>query len=86
MENNYIFVMEFNDDKIRAGRKEEIDSEIKYYEESNTELPFKIIGKIKEPQSVGFSENLIEWYEGKPETRIIHHAVIAIINLMQYGR
>lgn len=74
--------------EIFAGRKEDVELEIRTFEEKGKDLPFSVIGKIEEPPfglQLGFNERLIQWYDTKavPETETIDRAVLAIIELIR---
>lgn len=90
MEKRYIFVCQSTDEseEVFAGRKDDVETEIRSFEEHNKELTFTVIGRIEEPAfglPLGFSESLITWYDKKalPSKRVIDQAVLAIIQLIR---
>lgn len=82
---SYIFIAQ-NDETggLFAGRQEDIDRDILYFEENGLELIFKIIAKIPEPPNqrtlMDFDEKLIEWYDTDKEisSELIKSAIQAI--------
>jgi len=90
MSDKFIFICKTEDEEYFAGRKNDIDGLITSYEESNTDLPFTTVAKIKEPPyglPMGFPEELIEWYskDSIPDERTIDLGVMAIVQLLQNG-
>lgn len=89
MEKKYIFVCQMEESgQIFAGRKEDVDNEIRNFEEKEEDLPFTVIGKIEEPSfglPLGFSERLIDWYdkEKMPDRDTIDAGVLAIVEIIR---
>lgn len=87
---SYIFIIENEEiDNLSAGRQIDIDNEIKYSEENNQDLDFKVIGRILEPNGprslkLDFDEKLIEWFDGEErDTIFIKKAILAITNIIR---
>jgi hypothetical protein len=75
-----------------AGRQHDIDLLITQFENSDQDLPFTTVARIKEIGEnrgvpIGFPEQLIEWYEKdkKPTQRDIDGAVNGIVTFLQRG-
>lgn len=76
-----LFVAEFDNGKLKVGSKSDIEEELKYYEESGLELPFKTLGFIDEKEEVFFYNKI----EGRSYSRTYLKAKEALKNYKTYG-
>lgn len=81
----YIFILKYDDGKIRALYKEDVESEIKEHEDYGIELPFTAIGKLKEPKSINDIDP-IDWYVPKVSVDTMAKSIEAIKELIKYGK
>ena len=80
MSKKCIFVVKDDTFGIVAMYKEEIDSEIRSFEDSDMDLTFETIGKLIFPESgptIDFDANKLEWY--RPEFNTLENVTNALI-------
>jgi hypothetical protein len=92
MKKSSIFVCQMEETgEIFAGRQNDVEQEIRTYEDLDQDLPFTTIGKIDEPPSglpIGFDAGLIEWFDKNkmPDRSTIDKAVLKIVGLLANRR
>ena len=92
MKKNTIFVCQMDEsDEIFVGSSQDVEMEIKSYEDNDLDLPFKTIGSIEIPEfglPVGFDERLIKWFDKDkmPSKKVIDNAVLKIVERLTNRR
>lgn len=78
----FLFICQTDEGLIKVGTQKEIDDTIKYCEDNNTDLFFKVIGKVPlQGLTVDFPPSRIVWYEeGEKEKTLVDKVVMTIIN------
>lgn len=84
---HFIFIIQNDQEELYAGRQADVDNAIKYADQVNEDINFKVIGKIAEPNGpntlpIDFNEQLIEWFEGPKDKAFMKRAVLAIVNFI----
>jgi predicted transcriptional regulator len=81
-----IFIVELVDGDIVACYKETIEESIKDYENSDTDIDWETIAKVKGIfANMDITAKHIDWYKDTPDEKIQNKALFSIIQLIKNG-